>query len=256
MANLFTQELMEDIHIQDKQNWIAFNNYLAGGNYNAAKAILNANPSLVSKIFDQNRFNKQSDGLIAIEQNINDNTEGYLNNLLVKQGELIDNYQNKGLWNNANEYQQNNLVYDSNGDFYFAKTNIPAGSELSYDGWLKLDLTGDKGVYGTGFTWRGEYASSTTYQKNNVVRYNNALYISKTTTTSVPTNTTDWYLLWTAPTEVEKFEIINKQITKTYDTIVGTFNVGERKVGEGIYMWNGQKLQKGKIWFVIEEVNE
>ena len=47
-----------------------------------------------------------------------------------------------------------------------------------------------------GFVWRGEYQDYTNYQKSDVVKYNNSIYIAKNNTmTENPTNTSVWDLV-------------------------------------------------------------
>lgn len=255
---LFKQELMEDIHLSDKYNWIAFNSLLNQGNYDGAKAFLNANPKLANKIFSANRFNEQLEFSKTLETQNQDNVNDSLNEKLNLFNDYTGNFMKVMLYQNVLTYFPKNSVVLDNDNYYFSRYNNPKNTALNSKNFVFLNIQGNKGFTGTGLTYAGEYDNNKSYSKNQVVTYNGALYISKIdNNTNNPANSDSWYLLFRQPNIGDEFSVLEQQIHKEYQTICGQFVCGERKVGEGYYKWtDGNNVSKGKIWFVIEEVIE
>ena len=255
----FQQDLMEDIHLSDKQNWIQFNLFLKNGDYDSAKNILNTHPKLVNKIFNAKRFNDQLNEAQELENNVRSDVDLNLERQNVNFNNTISNFMKiREYQDSQTPYPKNSLVSNS-GEYYFVRNITPWSFPLSSANFVFLDIKGNTGFVGTGLTYMGSYEIDTAYSINQVVSFNaGALYISKiNNNTDMPVDSANWYLLFRLPTTSESLTIISQQIQKDYKTICGTFNCGERKVGEGSYKWtDGNNLTKGKIWFVIEEVIE
>lgn len=255
----FQQELMEDIHLSDKQSWIQFNLFLKNGDYDSAKNILNSRPALVNRIFNAKRFNDQLDEAQELENNVRNGVDLNLEQKSTNFNNIISNFMKIREYQDTQTPYPKNSIISNTGEYYFVRNITPWSIPLSSTNFVFLDIKGNTGFVGTGLIYMGSYNPDTTYSVNQVVSFNaGALYISKVNNnTDMPVDSANWYLLFSLPTTKESFHIINQQVQKDYKTICGTFNCGERKVGEGNYKWtDGNDLTKGKIWFVIEGVIE
>ena len=249
----FKQELMEDIHIAERLLWTNFCQLLNQSKYDEAQQILNSNPSLIGKIFNAEKINKQSDGLEYIENNIKDGVDGFLERALQEQGDRFANFEYVGEYDNEIQYLINNIVKYNHQSYLSLKNQKSISPDSNSSSWVEFDFIGNAG-YGSDLTYAGVYQSGQVYDKNDVVvsEDGKSLYVAKSGNQNIPlTNTQYWTLLFTLSDNIEKFNLYQKQAVLKNVTICGQFICGTRKCGETQLLLNDEPLRKGRIWFVV-----
>jgi len=139
---------------------------------------------LQSYIIDVEKWNKFGDILINMQNFFKDETEGYI---LQKQNEFqeeIDKFTYIGVYSSSNQYYQNNIVefFDGATTQLFLALQDTLGNEPTNSAyWRKLTLQGPEGAQGAdgvGLSFKGEWDSGTTYDKDNGVQYGGILFAS------------------------------------------------------------------------------
>lgn len=249
----FRQELMEDIHIAERLLWTNFCQLLNQNKYDEAHQILTSNPSLIGKIFNAEKINKQSDGLKYIENNIKDGVDGFLERALEGQGERFANFEYIGEFDISSQYLINNIVSYQHKSYLSLANQKGIAPDINSTSWVEFDFIGDTG-YGSDLTYAGTFQSGQVYEKNNVVTSEDgkSLYIAKDGNQNIPlTNMQYWILLFTVSDDIEKFNLYQKQAELKNLTICGQFICGTQKCGETQLLLDNQPLRKGRIWFVV-----
>jgi hypothetical protein len=122
----------------------------------------------------------------------------------------------RGNWVSGTSYVVNDIVYytGTGGGTYICTTNTSsATAPPSLTGsWGKIALTGVDGVT---FTWKGAWASGTSYAANDVVSQSGSSYIcilAASGSGQSPTNTTYWSLLASAGAMTGPVSSVNNNI--------------------------------------------
>lgn len=189
---------MQDIQIPDTNLKNQFDNAIDQGNYTLAIRILAQNDSLLGKSYTADVFNKIIVGISYLQKLYRDNTVVYMSGLSEEFEELVKRFHDLTEWDSSIVYNSLTFV-NYNEEVYMAiQDSIPAGTLPTNEAfWLYLGLEGKVGNPGINgrflYTWDG----SSEYQANDVVVYNNKVYIAvKANTNTLPTDTTTWAILW------------------------------------------------------------
>lgn len=170
----------QDLQIPDISLQQQFYSYILNGNFNQALLLLNNNEQqLLGKAYIAKTINIISNALFQLEDYYYQGVLVFLSEKANLWYNLINNLNQTGNWNNQTQYQINNFtVY--NNEIYFAIENPPIGT-LPTDSryWLYLGLIGEDGAPGLpGLNIRYDWISSIQYSVNDIVAYNNDLYIA------------------------------------------------------------------------------
>lgn len=191
----------QDIHQSDKQQMIDYINYIEDENYKGMiDVIYNSDGSekdnLIGKCVVKDFYNSFIDAFIQEEdynQNgVLDTLQKHINNYNI----YINRIKVMGTYDKTKQYYENNVVYYNN-DAYFVISKPTVGilpTNTNY--FIKLGLRGDKGVTSIGTTNCMVWKSNITYEQYNMVEYNDALYVSKSSNTNkIPSDNLDVWSL-------------------------------------------------------------
>ncbi|SHO53709.1 hypothetical protein [Anaerocolumna xylanovorans] len=160
------------------------------GDMEGAKQILADNPDLKYSYIGAATLNPIVDSIKALELFYTQDVQEYLVNIV----------QHKGAFSASAKYKKYNTVsYVHNSaleTFMCISNNTPIGiipTDTSY--WVPLTMRGEKGEAGIGLTAYGDWNSITTYPKDALVAYNNALWGAKVSNTAI-TPSVDTIATW------------------------------------------------------------
>ena len=192
MNNILTR--MQDIQLDDLTLKTQYYTLFSNGQIDEAKALVTNNSQLNGKVLTQEMLNTLITKILYLEQlyytNVEDVLSDHLSNFQLSIDELI--YMSE--YNNTISYEINNFVM-YNSELYYCYATPSVGTlPTDTDYWIYLGLKGDVGYYPLGVNYVGSWSSLITYSVNQMVVYNNLLYISLTSNSNIiPTNsTTDW----------------------------------------------------------------
>ena len=210
----------QDIRISDVSLRTQFLTYVGQGNYSAALNLLESNEDqLAGKAYVAEAIQLIADGISSLETSYFNNTTVFLNNLLSQYTALINNLIRRGTWNSSIQYYVNNFVV-YNQEIYYCFSEPPVGTlptDTNY--WLYVGLRGPQGAPGIDVNMRYTYNASTAYAVNDLVVYENNIYVAIQPSTGVlPTNEQYWLLFL----QVNKGEIyvgMNPPTTYTNNSV-------------------------------------
>lgn len=182
----------QDIQIQDNSIKQQYANYFKNGQYSEALSLLNNNATqLEGKAFISDLINIIFSGVSEIENKYNASVPLFLSNLSIQYFSLINNFINKDVWNNINEYIPYNFVVYNN-ETYMCIKSPPAGTEptdTTY--WLFLNLRGEEGTPGINVNMQYQWNNTNTYNINDLVVYGTNIYVALVQNTGVTPGTDD-----------------------------------------------------------------
>lgn len=187
----------QDIQIPETAIQQQFQQYYQSGQYSEALTLLeNNNTQLQGKAFIADTINKITSGILALEGYYNTGVTLYLSNLATQYFSLVNNLKKMGMWVSSTQYTPYNFVVYNN-ETYMCYQQPPVGTlptNTTY--WLYLGLRGQQGAPGTNVNMRYNWNATNTYNLNDVVVYDDNMYVALTTNTNViPTSSsTDWLL--------------------------------------------------------------
>lgn len=269
--NTITYRRHQDIQIDDVNIRTQFQNYMMVGQYQQAINLLATNSAqLDSKAYVANIINTIVTGVLTLENYFNTGVTVFLSSLATHYQFLIDNLKHMQEWNNAIEYHTYNFVV-YNEQVYMALQDAPVGTlptNTTY--WLYLGLRGEDGAPGVDLTMEYNWDSNTIYQPNDLVVYNDAIYVNLTSISGPgtdPINNPDAWLLFLQPVKTgiaigtnAPEGIVGNQVwfrtqsdpltATTTDPIIGTFfrYVQETDVWEEMY--------PGTLFTIIDDADE
>lgn len=191
----------QDIQIPDVAVRTEFENNILGGNFAEALQILRNNQNqLLGKSFIANTINVISSGILYLESKFNDNVLIFLSDLAAQYQNLINNFRRRGIWSATESYVPYNFVV-YNDEIYLCIADSPVGTlptDETY--WLYLGLLGPKGAVGVDVNMQFDWNGATTYQPNDLVVYDNTLYVAlKENINVIPgTDPTTWNIFLTS----------------------------------------------------------
>lgn len=199
MANpntLFSWMKYQDIQLSDVALRSQFEADMSVGNYAQALQVLSNNQAQFrGKSWIGDSVNTIISGILTVENLYGNGVINYLSDLTIGLQSLIDNYRNMETYDSSKEYKEMNFV-SYNEDIYMALQEIPVGTlptDNSY--WLYIGLKGEQGASGVNVRQQYDYSSTKTYQVNDIVVYQNQIYVAlKTNIGIAPTDETNWLL--------------------------------------------------------------
>ena len=188
----------QDIQIPDVELRQQFIQYCQNGQFNEALILLTNNADqLEGKAFIADSINTIITGLLALENYYYEGVTVYLSNLATQYQTLINNFRKRSNWLNSVQYTPYNfVVYDN--DIYMCFQQPPVGTlptNTTY--WIHLGLKGIDGQPGVNVVMEYDWEQTTSYQTNDLVVYNNNIYVAlKDNTGVVPGTDEDTWLVF------------------------------------------------------------
>lgn len=192
----------QDIQVNDIALQSQFAAYWMQGNYTEALNLLENNGQLDSKAFVAEVMLKIGQSLAIIESYYARDFENALNLDLTLFNASINEFRNRKQWDSTIAYKIGNAVEYNNNAYVCIQDNTnQLPTNVNY--WVKLiGLQGDKGIPGIDVSYRGQWLSSQTYNKNDIVIYGDYLWVSlQDNVTDMPSVTSDkWGIFLPFPT--------------------------------------------------------
>ena len=210
----------QDIQVNDIALQSQFATYWMQGNYTEALNLLENNGQLDSKAFVAEVMLKIGQSLAIIENYYVEDFENALSMDLTLFNESINEFRNRKQWNSAIAYKIGNAVeYNNNAYICIQDNTNQLPTNVNY--WVKLiGLQGDKGAPGIDVNYRGQWLSSKTYNKNDIVIYGDYLWVSlQDNVTDMPSETSnEWGIFLPFPTV--KIFVSREQPINTYSGMI------------------------------------
>jgi hypothetical protein len=160
------------------------------GNITLAQQIFNQIPNNTQKILTASKLNKYQDCIVAIENFYQTDIQPYVATKQTEWQGIIDEFSYQNTYNPTTQYEVNNYVtYTQAGltSLYICYAKPPIGTaptNTTY--WRMLTVRGIKGDSGVGMAFVGNWNSAQTYQVQNCVNYDDALWGALQTNTNQP----------------------------------------------------------------------
>lgn len=171
------------------------------GSYTTALNILvNNAQQLTGKTLNANAVAKIANSLVTLQSRYDIDTRQFLAAGLDHFQMVTDSIRNLQAYSSTATYVLFNFVLYNN-DLYMALDEVPVGT-LPTDTrhWLKFDLQGEQGDAAIQGVLKYAWSDTTNYIKNDIVVYNNIVYIALQSTTGnvPPTSPSYWVVLYKA----------------------------------------------------------
>lgn len=197
----------QDIQISDNALLSQFVQYWLNGNYSSAFAIIGNNPQLDSKAFLATAINLIGQAIVTVESYYSTNVTDYFVLKLTEFNTAVDNFRQKTTWDSSTNYLVGNFV-DYNSDIYLCVMNNTNILPTNTTYWVYLGLRGDT-VNSLNMTLKYNWNSSSLYNKNDVVTYNNIMYYALQSNQNQNPSTATAY--WGVLLNIPKAKIIVSQ---------------------------------------------
>lgn len=196
---------MQDITADDVFHMQQYQGYIQNNEIAKAQELLLKNPSLNSKIFNAEKFNKITDAIQTLQRFFRDNVQGFVMTWKEVLAEDIKAFDYQGEYIDTKQYKKNNFVtYKTSSGYhiFIALKDCVGVNPLNRECWKQLTITGangEKGKDGVGFTFNGSWNEKDTYTANSAVQHKGKLYGALKDNTNVPPDTddgTNWSLIY------------------------------------------------------------
>ena len=171
---------------------------MEAGNTTLANQILAQIPQGTQKIITAVDINTLSQAILAVERFYLTDIEPYIDTQEESWLNVINQFSYQGNWASGVSYSTNNLVsFTTSGiEFiYIALSDVPVGtSPTNTNYWRVLTIQGSTGESGEGLSYRQEWNDTTSYQANDAVSYNNAIWMaSQANQNQVPSDSSSYW---------------------------------------------------------------
>lgn len=187
----------QDIQISDVAVRQQFNQYMMNGQYSEAISLLNNNEEqLQGKTFVADTIVKITSGIIDLQDRFNNGVNLFLSNLASQYMTMVDNLKNMGTWKVSTQYYPYNFVIYQDEIYMAIQVPPISTSPTNTAYWLHLNIRGEQGAPGVDVVMRYNWNDIRTYQTNDLVVYNNDIYVAlrENTNVSPENNPYDWLL--------------------------------------------------------------
>ena len=210
----------QDIQVNDIALQSQFAAYWMQGNYTEALNLLENNGQLNSKAFVAEVMLKIGESLSIIENYYAQDFKNALSLDLTLFNTSVNEFRNRKQWESETAYKIGNAVEYNNTAYVCIQDNT---NQLPTDAnyWAELiGLQGDKGAPGIGVNYRGQWISTQTYNKNDIVVYGDYLWVSlQDNVTTMPSTISNVWNIF-LPFPKAKIFVSRAQPVNIYDGLI------------------------------------
>lgn len=191
------------------------------GNYQLAQQYFSNITNGSSKIMDANKINTLMQTCIAIQRFYESDIEPYLQTKQLEWENIINTFRYLGNFSSSVNYKKNNFVLSSiNGypQLFLCISDAIAGTPITNTNyWQPLTLRGEQGSSGETLTFRYDWDATQTYYTQDVVVYNNVIWVATSQNSNQPPSNSSiyWNFLYTASQDIYPFSSSSSTPTVT-----------------------------------------
>lgn len=194
---MFNIYRFQDIHTQDVSLKRQYYDLLLSGDVEGAHAIYSSHPKLNGKCLNAESLNQLLNSVLALENNYNNGVTIPLANTRESYQVNINELLYMDEFDETKQYYVNNFTIYNN-EVYYCISKPPIGqsptSKEDDEYWVYLGLKGNPGAHGLGLAYLGAWDSTMSYERFDMVVYQNIIYVAKQQNTNqAPTNDTYWF---------------------------------------------------------------
>lgn len=192
---------------------------MRSGDYTLARQYFNQITNGSAKMVDAEKMNTLMQTCIAIQRFYQSDIEPYLQNKQTEWEGIINTFSYIGEYSSSVNYKKNNFVLSSiNGypQLFLCIADSIAGTPITNTNyWRPLTLRGMQGASGNSLTFRYTWDATQTYYAQDIVVYNNIIWIAQSQNSNQAPSTTSsyWQLLYTASQDVYPFSTTTPTVT-------------------------------------------
>ena len=175
---IFDIRRLEDINLNEVALKQQYYDYFINGNIEQAHQLIEDNQNLKFKVINAENLNKIVEHILFLEDKYFDNVDNILNNHLNKYQIDINDLIYLREYDDTYQYAINNFCRYNN-DIYYCIKKPPIGTLPTEDTyWVYLGLHGENSRFPLGVKYQGAWSSVKTYNKYDMVVYQNQLFVA------------------------------------------------------------------------------
>jgi len=214
---------MLNMVVSDGNAVTGYQEAMRNGDYASAQQYFNQITNGSQKILDAEKINTLMQTCVAIQRFYSTDIEPYLNTKQTEWEGIINRFSYLGDYSLTVNYKKNNFVTSNvNGypQLFLCINDAPAGTTVTNTNyWQPLTLRGEQGASGATLTFRYTWDSTQTYYVQDVVVYNNIIWVAKAQSTNQTPNISSsyWDLLYTVSQDTYPFSSTTPTVTTVGD---------------------------------------
>lgn len=214
---------MLNMVVSDGDAVTGYQEAMRNGDYALAQQYFNQITNGSQKILDAEKINTLMQTCVAIQRFYSTDIEPYLNTKQTEWEGIINRFSYLGDYSLTVNYKKNNFVTSNvNGypQLFLCINDAPAGTTVTNTNyWQPLTFRGEQGASGATLTFRYTWDSTQTYYIQDVVVYNNIIWVAKAQSTNKTPNISSsyWDLLYTASQDTYPFSSTTPTVTTVGD---------------------------------------
>lgn len=203
---------MLNMTLEDGSAVTGFQQAMQNGNYEMAQQYYNAITNANQKFIDAEKMNTLMQTCIALQRYFSTDIEPYITTKQQEWEGRINQFNYMGAYSPSTQYQLNNFViFDVNGvnEIYICTKTPAVGIPPTNDNyWRKLSIRGLQGESGVGLSFRYAWDSAQIYYLNDIVTYNNSVWLCNAQNVNQPptSQSTYWSLIYSPRQVVYPFQ--------------------------------------------------
>lgn len=206
---------IQDINLEDKSIRETYYSNFAQGNYAECIRILQENPQLEGKVSVAELYNVLSGSneagiysLSNLQKNYKD-SESRMQDSIEVQDEKIEDFAYLGAWVQGAHYHPLNCVSYNNLSYLSISDFVSSTTPDQDNNFVEMNINGMRGQFGINLKIKYYWAIQRPYNINDLIYYNNSLWVAKQNHFSNPANMpTDGSSYWWKFLETESTKLL------------------------------------------------
>jgi hypothetical protein len=211
---------MLNMTIEDASAINGYQTAMRNGDYTLARQYFNQINNGSQKIVDAEKINTLMETCIAIQRFYKSDIEPYLEEKQEDFQAIINTFSYVGQYNSNRSYKKNNFVLSNVNNYsqlFLCIADSPIGTNITNTNyWRPLTIRGEQGASGDSLSFRYTWDSTQTYYSQDVVVYNNIIWVAKSQNTNQPPSESSsyWDFLYTASQDIYPFSSSSPSVTE------------------------------------------
>lgn len=208
--------------------------------------------TLRDKLISADDFNKLQDCITNLETFFLNNVNGYIQTQQQNFTATLQQFTYLGTYSATVTYQQWNIVTYNNNTYMCLINGTSGITPTNTTNWAEIAPQGVQGIQGPAgavLSYIGNYSSTATYEANNLVGYNNNIYICTVngTTNIIPTTTSNWNAFIAESTSIGNLALLDTTNTPDLVSAINQVYTDLNNIFTENNIWNGTQTFNGAI---------